>query len=274
MITKQRQLRLLLPFVALLFALSLVIAGCGGTPTPRPQPTFDLDVRPGTEVQVGKGVAIVTKVEPLEKLNLKWSVSGTSEGKLNTDTGEQVVYTAGKKGIDIVVAEGTTASGVPIKQTVTLTVVSEAPPITFTPTPSPTQRVTLTPTPVIITLTYPQGDQFVPCENPARGTYPLDLTDRIWPVVYIGNKYHPQDEGGKAPPMVNGNWSGTVRFGDCTKPAENKGTPFQLIIVTANEAANKAFEKYLVTARDMGFPGMESLPAGFTEHLRIAVTRQ
>ena len=148
MIVKQKRIRLLFPFIALLLTLSLTITGCGGAPTPQPQPTFVLNVSPGTEVQVGESVAIVAGVEPLEKLDLKWSVSGTAEGKLNTDTGEQVVYTAGKEGTDIVVAEGTTASGAPVKQTVTLTVlgepVAEVPP---TPTPQPpTDTPSLTPT--------------------------------------------------------------------------------------------------------------------------------
>jgi len=152
MIMKQKQTWFLLAFVALLLILALIIAGCGGTPTPKPQPTFTLKVRPGTEVQVGKEVAIVAEVEPLEGIDLTWSVSGTAEGKLNTDTGGQVVYTAGKEGMDIVVAEGTTAGGVPVKQTVALTVVGEqvaqAPTPSFTPTntPTPTPTPTATPT--------------------------------------------------------------------------------------------------------------------------------
>ena len=124
MIVKQKQIWLLFPFVALLLTLSLTIAGCGGTPTPKPQPTLALKVRPDTtEVQVGESVAIVAEVEPLEKLDLRWSVSGTAGGTLNTDTGEQVVYTASQEGTDIVVAQGTTASGARVKQTVSLTVV-------------------------------------------------------------------------------------------------------------------------------------------------------
>jgi len=157
MIVKRKQIWLLFPFVSLLLTLALAITGCGSTPTLKPQPTFALKVRPETttEVQVGQSVAIVAEVEPLEKLDLKWSVSGTAEGTLNTDTGEQVVYTAGKGGVDIVIAEGTTASGVPVKQTVSLTVATPVPP-TDTPMPPTDTPVPPTDTPV------PQTDTPVP----------------------------------------------------------------------------------------------------------------
>ena len=163
MIVKRKQIWLLFPFVALLLTLALAIAGCGGTPSPKPQPTFGLKVRPETtEVQVGQSVAIVAEVEPLEKLDLKWSVSGTAEGTLNTDTGEQVVYTAGKGGTDIVIAEGTTASGVPVKQTVSLTVATPVPP-TDTPVPPTDTSVPPTDTPVPPTDTpVPPTDTPVP----------------------------------------------------------------------------------------------------------------
>lgn len=152
MIAKQKPAWYFFLFITLLLTLLLTIAGCSSTPTPKPQLTFALEVNPGAKVQVGKSVAVVAKVEPLEALDLKWSITGTADGKLNTATGEQVVYTAGKEGTDIVVAEGTTASGTPIKQTVTLTVEGEAvvevPTQTGMPaTPTDTPTATLTPTP-------------------------------------------------------------------------------------------------------------------------------
>jgi hypothetical protein len=159
MIVQQKRAKLFLSFVALLLTLSLATAGCGSTPTPTPEPIFALEVSPGTEVPVGRGVAIVAKIEPLEKLDLKWSVSGTAGGRLNTDRGEQVVYTAGQEGVDIVVAEGTTASGMPVKQTVSLTVVGEpmaqapvppdTPTHTLAVTSTPTDTPTDTPTPTL-----------------------------------------------------------------------------------------------------------------------------
>jgi hypothetical protein len=136
MILQQKRIWLFFPLIASLLITSLTIAACGDTPTPKPQPTFALEVSPGVKVQVGQRVAIVAKIEPIEKLSLEWSVSGDAEGKLNTYEGEQVIYIGGKEGTDILVAEGTTASGVSVKQTVILTVVDEL--VTRTPTPSPT----------------------------------------------------------------------------------------------------------------------------------------
>jgi hypothetical protein len=120
-----------------------------------------------------------------------------------------------------------------------------------------------------------QDNQTVPCENYAEGRYPLDLKDYIWPIVYIGGKYHPQDEGGKAASKADGKWYQTVRFGDCTQAAKDVGKRFQLIIVTANEQANKVFEDYITTGQRTGaWPGMANLPQGIKEHVRIVVIRQ
>lgn len=293
MFAKRSQGPSLSALATLLLTLSLVITGCNAAPapsaTPTPAqiaaakpPTILLDVKPASEVQTGQGVAIVAKVEPYEKLDLKWSVSGTSGGKLSADTGEQVVYTAGQVGVDIVVAEGKTASGTPVKQTVALTIVA-APP-TAAPTQPPTQVpsttapstiTTTSPSASTVTLTSLQNNQTVPCENLATGTYTLDIKDHIWPVVLINNRYHVQDEGGKAPTMIDGNWFATVRFGECTKPPEyDKGKLFQLIIVTADSSANAVFEEYLKTAASKNWAGLPALPPGAKEYVRIVVTRQ
>ncbi len=284
MSSERKQNRRFSLVATLLFALSLV-ASCSGTATPapaqtamptsKPTPVFTLSLEQ-RQVPVGQSVAIVARVEPLEKLNLKWSVSGTSGGKLNTDTGEQVVYTAGKEGVDTVVAEGTTVSGVPVKQTVTLTVRG----VPTVPLETPTTVIQLppiaTPLPSGVTLTTPQDGQKVPCENIARGTYPLDLKEHIWPIVYIAGRFHPQDEGGRAAQKVGGNWYQTVRFGDCGRtPSPDVGRPFQLTIVTANEFANTEFEKYIKSGQASGsWPGFMELPSGTKEHTRITVIRQ
>ena len=279
--------RRLLAAAAWLLTLSL-ITGCGGgtpapaptqasSPAPKPPPVVTLNVNPAPQVQVGQSVAIVAKVEPFEKLDLKWSVSGTSGGKLNTDTGGQVVYTSGDAGVDIVVAEGTTASGVPVQQTVALTVV--AAPNTPTPPPPPVTASSATPTMAPppapgVTLTNIQEGQPVLCSTIARGTYPLDLKEDIWPVVYINNRYHPQDQGGTAARKESGSWYQTVRFGDCNQSQKDVGKPFELIIVTANESANAQFEEYIRTGAAKGWPGFESLPPGTQEKVHIMVIRQ
>jgi hypothetical protein len=296
MIVKQKRIRLLFPFIALLLTLSLTIAGCGDTPTPKPQPTFALEVSPGTEVQVGRSVAIVAKVEPLEKLDLEWSVSGTAEGTLNADTGEQVVYTAGKEGTDIVVAEGTTASGAPVKQTVTLTVVGGAvvevsptsppQPPTDTPSPSPTE----TPTPVLQTPSpTPECESFRPpivgpsvggevkitsLENCTTGlpsatkiliagTYhdiPQDL--ELWILVYPTDlKYYPQssDDCKQLPALRSGGrWNVNIVLGGEDFPEQ-----FDVVAVLADTQASQAFKDYLKTGCDTGrYEGFSILPEG------------
>jgi len=295
--------------VALMVALSPILGGCGPklTPTPLPAPTLmpltstpaptqtpipsatptspaptpalTLERQPTVEVvKVGQDVAIVVKIEPLQEIHLRWRVTGTSGGKVYPAAGDAVIYTAGQPGTDVVTAEGTAAGGAPIKQSTSFTVeplpITRTSTITLSPTLTPTSTPQ-TPTPYTITLTSLKDGQSVPCENLAKGTYPLDLKDRIWPVVYIGGRLHLQDDAGAMPPMVNGNWYATVRFGNCNKPEDERGKAFQLIIVTANDAANKAFEDYIAKGQATGlWPGMVSLPEGAKEHLRIAVIRQ
>ncbi len=291
MFTQQLQSRLCFRVVTLLLILSLIV-GCSAstasptsapaaTAAPKPAPAITLNVSPGPQVPVGKGVAIVLKVDPYEKLDWKWTiVSGTSGGQLNSSTGETNVYTAGaKEGIDIIEVEAMTPSGTPIKQTVALTIVAApdtpaptapAPPVS-TPLPTPT----MSPPPESVTLSNIQDGQEVPCENIAKGTYPLDLKDEIWPLVYVSGRYHPQDNGGQAAQKIRGNWLQTVRFGVCDQPQRDVGKTFQLVIVTADESANAAFEKYLKTGQATGnWPGMNELPPGTTEHVRIIVTRK
>jgi hypothetical protein len=218
-------------------------------------------------IRAGESAAIAINIEPYAQLNWTWEVSGTSGGTLNTNQGENVIYKAGAVGIDTVVARATLADGTPVKQSVDINV---EPPATQVPTP------TETPPPPKVTLDNLHDNQKVPCSNLARGTFPAELEKAIWPVVFVGNLYHPQDEGGKAAQKANGEWYQTVRFGDClNNPDTNIGQPFQLIIVTANESANAAFEAYLLNGQKTGkWPGMTELPAGVEEQVRIIVIRQ
>ncbi len=124
-----------------------------------------------------------------------------------------------------------------------------------------------------VALAIPQDGDTVECEVFAKGTYSPEVQDVIWPVVFVGGRYHPQDEGGLAPSKANGQWLGTVRFGDCTHPDTDIGRTFQLVIVTADTQANAAFEAYLRTAAP-NFRGLPGLPPGVTEHARIVVTRR
>lgn len=286
--------------VALLLVISMWTIGCTSSPTPtslpspapsplpsltpspaptltlQPPPTVTLNVSPGPQVPVGQGVAIVLNVDPYQQLDWTWDVSGTSGGQLNTKTGENVVYTAGKEGVDIIVARAKTPSGDIVKQTVSISVIaafSNSVPTTSAPL-TQVPPATAPPSINMVTLTTPQSGQTVPCSNVASGTYPLDLEDAIWPVVYVGGRYHPQDEGGKGAQKISGNWYQTVRFGDCSQTTKDIGQPFQLIIVTANASANTEFEKYIAIAQKSGiYTGLIELPDGVKEQTRIVVNR-
>ena len=166
MVTKKRLVRLIL---AVASAMQLVVAaGCGpgpmSTPTPLPPPTsmpaptsmpptvtqappaLTFELQPNIEeIQVGKEVAIVAKIEPNQKVELTWSVSGTSGGKVYPQKGEGVIYTASDKpGTDIVIAEGTTAGGASVKNSRVFKVVPQAPTRTPTPTAAPIAKPGLT----------------------------------------------------------------------------------------------------------------------------------
>jgi predicted small lipoprotein YifL len=277
----------------MILAVSLEIAGCGGStptfmppatathiptaiPTPKPPPAVDLEVSPGPQVSEGGSVAIVLKVEPYEELDWTWEISGTSGGRLNVTKGENVVYTAGNVGVDIIVAAAQMRNGEIVKKTQSMNVVATSQAVLPLPTESSTEiPPTQEPTRDGLTLTTPQNDETVPCSTLAKGIYPLDLEDAIWPLIYIAGRYHPQDEGGRAAMKVEGNWYQTIRFGNCDNLAVDVNKPFQLIIVTANEAANAAFENYFKACAASGsYPGLVDLPPGSKEWVRITVIRE
>jgi hypothetical protein len=279
---------------------------------PGPEVALIADLE-GEDVEVGKSVALVAKVSGTE-LTFKWTLEGVGKFDPEKPEGSSAFYlapdTPGRRAIvTIVVTDkyGRAASDGRVFNVVPPAVTPTATPTltpTHTSTPTPTNTPTVTPTntptatpsqpptatptmlpevtptlgPDTVTLAYPEGGQSVPCENLAKGRYSSDITNSIWPVVYIGGKFHPQDEGGKAPPMVKGNWYGTVRFGDCKQPpGYDRGKVFQLVIVTANEQANKEFEDYLAACKAKptpSWPGMDNLPEGVKEYVRIVVTRE
>jgi hypothetical protein len=108
------------------------------TATPIPS-TLMFELQPNVEeIQVGKEVAIVAKIEPYQKVELTWSVTGTSGGKIYPQQGVAVIYTASDKpGTDIVTAEGTTAAGASVKNSRVFRVIPQAPTRTPMPTASP-----------------------------------------------------------------------------------------------------------------------------------------
>lgn len=125
-----------------------------------------------------------------------------------------------------------------------------------------------------VTLASPQDGDQVSCQVLVEGAYPPELKAKIWPVVLVGGRYHPQDEGQRAPHMANGKWRGTVRFGDCNRPpGQDKGIPFMLVVVTANDHANQVFEDYVRNAAP-SFSGLPALPEGAEPQAEIGVVRQ
>jgi hypothetical protein len=266
--------------VLVLAALVLTACSSGEPPAsatlaPKLPPTFKMNVAVPDTLEEGSMVrlperesaAISINIEPYEQLVWTWEVSGTSGGSLNTTQGENVIYTAGTAGIDTVTARATMGDGTAVKQSVDINV---EPPATATPLPTETAL------PPKVTLENLQDNQKVPCSNLVGGTFPAGLDKAIWPVVFVGGVYHPQDEGGKAAQKANGRWFQTVRFGDCVNaPKKDIGQPFHLIIVTANESANAAFELYIANGKQTGkWPGMPALPEGAEEQVRVVVIRE
>ena len=260
--------------IMLLLLSATTLTACGGSAATAPpaasatqlEHTVKLTIST-VNLQEGKETAILVEIQPYETLDWIWEVSGTSGGSLNTNKGENVIYKAGKAGIDTVTARGQLADGTPLKQSININVEAPATEVAL---------ATETALPPKVTLTTPQNEQKVVCENLASGTYPLDVEEAIWPIVYINGRFYPQDEGGKSAKKVEGKWYQTVRFGDCTKANVDTGEQFQLIIVTANQTANAAFEEYFTNAQETGdWGGMIELPAsGVEEQLRIIVTRE
>jgi len=79
-------------------------------------------------------------------------------------------------------------------------------------------------------MTEPRNGWTLDCEEVIKGTYASEITEPIWAVLKYGSNFWPQEPIEQISPS----WYGTVYFGECGKPEEYTGTPFQLIIVTAN----------------------------------------
>jgi len=273
------------PF-AVIFLAAACAAAPAAAPTLAPTPTLmpaqlpavSVNVSPGKQVPAGQAVAVVLDINPYQALDWRWTVSGTSGGRLSSNTGESAVYTAGNPGMDIIVIQANLPGGELLKQTVAITVIQAE---TSTPQLPPTAELTMTLPPTstppqsAVALTSLVDGQTVPCEVIAQGSYPLDFEESIWPVVYVAGRYHPQSDNLDGAAKVNGTWVQTVRFGDCTQPDRDRGKPFQLMIYSADKDANAAFNQYMLTGRSSGtWPGMIELPKGVTLHVRILVTRE
>ncbi|HYU31523.1 MAG TPA: hypothetical protein VEW48_05130 [Thermoanaerobaculia bacterium] len=240
-------------------ALSLVIltgTGCGKTEPPRVSeilPAVDGSSLPPIAAKTQLGMSVeVSGAGPFE---FRWSAT---RGEISDPSRPAILYTAPDTPGPVSVTVEVIGKGGSTLRTRDFNV--GAP-----PSPPPPGDG--------LTLTNPkEGDQ-VPCQILAAGTYPPGLTEKIWPVVVVGGRYHPQDEGGRAPRMSDGRWRGTVRFGVCNQPDRDRGVPFTLMIVTANEKANQAFESYVKNAAP-DFAGLDQLPEGADSKVEIGVVRK
>lgn len=222
----------------------------------------EIHIEPSERLAVGEEAALTIQASGAGELEFKWSAN---RGTLSSPLGFSTNYKAPSTPGQAIVSVQITSEGSSVVRSKTFEIVDK-------PTPSLSSITSSLPLGAV-TLTSHKDGYTVPCEAIAKGRYSSDVTGAIWPVVYIGNAYHPQDEGGKSASKVNGDWTGTVRFGDCNKPQEASGKPFQLLVITADDAANRAFESYIQSGRQSGFLGMRGLPAGTVEHVRIRVTR-
>jgi hypothetical protein len=219
-----------------------------------------IHVEPSERISVGETAALTIQASG-SGLAFQWS---TNRGTLLAPSRPSTIYRApSTPGLATVNVQVTGAGGSAVESK-TFEIVDK---------PSPSLVSTSAPPAGAVTLSSHQEGQTVRCEAMAKGLYSPDVISAIWPVIYIDSRYHPQDEGGKGASKVNGNWIGTVRFGDCNKPQEATGKTFQLLVVTADEAANQAFESYIQKGMRDGFHGLRKLPAGTTEQARIMVMR-
>lgn len=221
----------------------------------------EIHIEPSERLSVGQEAALTIPVSGSGELAFQWSAD---RGTLSTPLGPSTNYKAPSTPGRAIVNVQITSEGNSVVKSKVFDIIDQSDPADSSTSILPVGAVTL--------ASHKEG-QTVPCEAIAKGRYSSDVTGAIWPVVYVGNAYHPQDEGGKGASKVNGDWTGTVRFGDCDKPQEASGKTFQLLVVTADDTANRAFESYLQSGRQSGFPGMRGLPAGTVEHVRILVMR-
>lgn len=195
-------------------------------------------------------------------LQFKWEAE---RGKISNPTAPSILYTApDSPGPDVVTVRVSGAGGTSTKSKPFDVVAS-----TETPHDRGSEKGGF------VTLSDLRDGSTVPCEVSVKGRYSPDIKDFIWPVVWVGGRFHPQDSDGRAAPKVNGTWFGTVHFGDCRQPQKDTGKTFQLFVVTVGPEGNKEFEDYLAECRRTGnYLGVPKMPRGTTTYLEFTLTRE
>lgn len=106
------------------------------------------------------------------------------------------------------------------------------------------------------------------------GEYPNDLSDDIWVFIVPPNLvYYPQSNDactGINKTKLNGKWEMRVGFGG----PNDVGLPFEAVLATADKTASKTIVDTLKSwCKNDHYPGMDVLPAGVTEKIRVSVNR-
>lgn len=237
----------------------------GGCSSPEP-PSLSLSAGSETGSQitrfVGEDVSIIANITPPVSVDLTWSVAGNAGGTLSNTSGPSTVYTTGQAGTDIVTVSGTAKDGTPVQGTISIVVTDNRRRVTLGGLGAGGEKLV-------------QDGGTYPCMNIAKGTYAEGIEGQIWVVVGRGSRYHVQDYQGQRPPMSEGRWRSEVRLGNCEELDKGRGEEFQILVVVADDQASQTFEDYLEAGRQTGdYSGLEALPEGAEEHVRLFVTRE
>ena len=131
-----------------------------------------------------------------------------------------------------------------------------------------------TPTPVVseVKITRPADGDTVALTEVVRGTSQnVPTGQKVWVVIFVYkvSRYYPQNA--PADMQANGNWDSVTYFGIPT----DSGLRFDVLALTADAAAQQAFNNYLTTAKGSNnYGGLAQLPPSATIQHRITVTRR
>ena len=137
------------------------------------------------------------------------------------------------------------------------------------PTPTPTA----TPNPTTeVKITKPREDDKVKQTDMTKGnSQNIPSGQVIWIVVFVHKvgRYYPQNQ--PADVQANGDWDSVTYFGG----PRDSGLDCDAIAVLADDAGQKAFNRYLTDAKDKNdWPGLERLPDGAKIYSRVSVKRE
>ena len=120
-------------------------------------------------------------------------------------------------------------------------------------------------------VTYPTANSTVSMNDYASGTCsPIPESYTLWTVVYPypARRYYPQEAVRR---QQTGEWKSYVGFG----VEESKGVLFDLVMVLADENANKKFKFFNEECeKKKSWPGMEKLPEDIKILSEITVKRK